>query len=54
METTIPGIEKLRDTLRCQKAKHFMNVDEDRSYTILWMRTPLTLGQELSGYAAQI
>ena len=52
VETTIPGIEKLRDTLKA-KAKAFMKVVKI-GRTHLMDATPLTLGQELSGYAAQL
>jgi fumarate hydratase class II len=51
-ETTIPGIIKLRDTLSA-KAKEFMEIVKiGRTH---WMdATPLTLGQEFSGYASQL
>lgn len=51
-ETTIPGIKKLRDTLSV-KAKEFMEIVKiGRTH---WMdATPLTLGQEFSGYASQL
>jgi fumarate hydratase, class II len=52
VETTLPGIEKLRDTLRSKSAE-FMNVVKI-GRTHLMDATPLTLGQELSGYAAQL
>ncbi len=52
VETTIPGIEKLRDTLRA-KSQAFANVVKI-GRTHLMDATPLTLGQELSGYAAQL
>lgn len=52
VETTIPGIEKLRDTLK-DKAKAFDKVVKI-GRTHLMDATPLTLGQELSGYAAQL
>lgn len=51
-ETTIPGIEKLRDTLR-QKSKEYMKVVKI-GRTHLMDATPLTLGQEISGYASQL
>ena len=51
VEVTIPGVEKLRDTLDA-KAKEFMNVVKI-GRTHLMDATPLTLGQELSGYVAQ-
>jgi fumarate hydratase, class II len=52
VETTIPGVEKLRDTLDA-KSKEFMNVVKI-GRTHLMDATPLTLGQELSGYVAQL
>lgn len=52
VETTIPGIEKLRDTLEA-KSREFMNVVKI-GRTHLMDATPITLGQELSGYVAQL
>ncbi|HTO16044.1 MAG TPA: class II fumarate hydratase [Edaphocola sp.] len=52
METTLPGIEKLRATLE-QKSKDFMHIVKI-GRTHLMDATPLTLGQEISGYAAQL
>lgn len=52
VETTIPGIEKLRDTLQT-KSKTFKNVVKI-GRTHLMDATPLTLGQEFSGYVAQL
>lgn len=52
VETTIPGVEKLRDTLEA-KSKEYKNVVKI-GRTHLMDATPLTLGQELSGYAAQL
>src|SRR6478672_9218861 len=52
METTIPGIEKLRDTLAA-KSKAFMNVVKI-GRTHFMDATPLTLGQEFSGYVSQL
>ena len=52
VETTIPGIEKLRDTLK-QKSEEFMNVVKI-GRTHLMDATPLTLGQEFSGYVSQL
>jgi len=52
VEVTIPGVEKLRDTLQA-KSQEFMNVVKI-GRTHLMDATPLTLGQELSGYAAQL
>ncbi|WP_235921008.1 class II fumarate hydratase [Foetidibacter luteolus] len=52
VENTIPGIEKLRDTLAA-KSKAFMNVVKI-GRTHFMDATPLTLGQEFSGYTAQL
>jgi fumarate hydratase class II len=52
IEKTIPGIEKLRDTLHV-KSKELMDVVKI-GRTHLMDATPLTLGQEFSGYAAQL
>src|SRR5690554_111982 len=52
VETTIPGVEKLRDVLD-EKAKAYMNVVKI-GRTHLMDATPLTLGQEFSGYVAQL
>jgi len=52
METTIPGIEKLRDTLE-SKSKQFMHVVKI-GRTHFMDATPLTVGQEFSGYASQL
>ncbi|MDR0419600.1 MAG: class II fumarate hydratase [Prevotellaceae bacterium] len=52
VETTIPGAKKLRDTLAL-KSKEFMNVVKI-GRTHLMDATPLTLGQEISGYVAQL
>ncbi|MGR3809488.1 class II fumarate hydratase [Jiulongibacter sp. NS-SX5] len=52
MEVTIPGIEKLRDTLDA-KSKEFMNVVKI-GRTHFMDATPLTVGQELSGYVSQL
>jgi len=51
-EHTIPGIKKLRDTLAA-KSKAFMNVVKI-GRTHLMDATPLTLGQEISGYGSQL
>ena len=51
-ETTIPGIEKLRDTLHA-KAKEFATVVKI-GRTHLMDATPLTVGQEFSGYVSQL
>ncbi|QBQ42815.1 class II fumarate hydratase [Sphingobacterium psychroaquaticum] len=52
VEVTIPGVEKLRDTLK-RKSEEFMQVVKI-GRTHLMDATPLTLGQELSGYVAQL
>src|SRR5690554_2162153 len=52
VETTIPGVEKLRDTLK-EKSEKFMDVVKI-GRTHLMDATPLTLGQEFSGYVAQL
>ena len=52
VETTIPGVEKLRDTLKA-KSDAFMNVVKI-GRTHLMDATPLTLGQEFSGYVSQL
>src|SRR3982751_436744 len=52
IETTIPGIEKLRDTLAA-KSKEFMNVVKI-GRTHCMDATPLTVGQEFSGYVSQL
>ncbi|MNU64286.1 Fumarate hydratase class II [compost metagenome] len=52
IETTIPGIEKLRDTL-AQKSKDYMHVVKI-GRTHFMDATPLTLGQEISGYVSQL
>src|ERR1700741_4312072 len=52
VETTIPGIKKLRDTL-AKKSKKFMKVVKI-GRTHFMDATPLTLGQEISGYVSQL
>lgn len=52
VEKTLPGVEKLRDTLQ-RKSEEFMHVVKI-GRTHLMDATPLTLGQELSGYVAQL
>jgi len=52
VEVTIPGIEKLRDTL-AKKSKDFSGVVKI-GRTHLMDATPLTLGQEFSGYVSQL
>ena len=51
-ETTIPGVKQLRNTLN-EKSIAFKNVVKI-GRTHLMDATPLTLGQELSGYVAQL
>ncbi|MFN4085725.1 MAG: class II fumarate hydratase [Spirosomataceae bacterium] len=52
IETTIPGIEKLRDTLQAKAVafKHVVKIGR----THFMDATPLTLGQEFSGYVSQL
>lgn len=52
VETTIPGVKQLRDTLN-KKSEAFINVVKI-GRTHLMDATPITLGQELSGYVAQL
>src|SRR6188768_407509 len=52
VETTIPGIEKLRNTL-AEKSKQFMKVVKI-GRTHFMDATPLTVGQEFSGYVSQL
>lgn len=52
METTLPGIQQLRDTL-AKKSKQFNKVVKI-GRTHFMDATPLTLGQEFSGYVAQL
>ncbi len=52
VEITIPGLEQLRDTLD-KKSKEFMNIVKI-GRTHFMDATPLTLGQEFSGYVQQI
>tara|TARA_B110000459_G_scaffold72930_2_gene81980 strand:+ start:1644 stop:3035 length:1392 start_codon:yes stop_codon:yes gene_type:complete len=52
MEVTIPGIVELRDALAA-KSKAFMDVVKI-GRTHFMDATPLTLGQELSGYVSQL
>lgn len=52
IETTIPGVEKLRNTLAA-KSKKFMQVVKI-GRTHFMDATPLTLGQEFSGYVSQL
>jgi fumarate hydratase class II len=52
VEVTIPGIEKLRDTLAA-KSKEYMHVVKI-GRTHFMDATPLTVGQEFSGYVSQL
>lgn len=52
VETTIPGVETLRNTL-AEKAKAFDEIVKI-GRTHLMDATPLTLGQEFSGYVSQL
>jgi fumarate hydratase class II len=52
LSVTIPGIEKLRKTLKEKSGKFIDIVKIGRTH---WMdATPLTLGQEFSGYVSQL
>ena len=51
-ETTIPGVEMLRDTL-AKKSEEFSAIVKT-GRTHLMDATPLTLGQEFSGYVSQL
>ncbi len=52
VNTTIPGVEKLRDALKVKSARFMDIVKIGRTH---WMdATPLTLGQEFSGYVSQL
>jgi fumarate hydratase, class II len=52
MEVTIPGIEKLRDTLALKSREFMHTVKIGRTHFM--DATPLTLGQEFSGYVSQL
>ena len=52
LEVTLPGIELLRDTL-AEKSKAFMHVVKI-GRTHFMDATPLTVGQEFSGYVSQL
>ena len=52
VETTIPGVTQLRNTLK-KKSEEFKNVVKI-GRTHLMDATPLTLGQEFSGYVSQL
>ena len=52
IEVLIPGVSKLRDTLAQKSAAFMQTVKIGRTH---WMdATPLTLGQEFSGYVSQL
>lgn len=52
VEVTLPGVKQLRDTLKkkSEAFKHVVKIGR----THLMDATPLTLGQEISGYVAQL
>jgi fumarate hydratase, class II len=52
VDTTIPGIKKLRDTLAA-KSKEYMHVVKI-GRTHFMDATPITVGQELTGYVSQL
>jgi fumarate hydratase class II len=52
LDVTLPGLRTLRDTLKA-KSKEFMHIVKI-GRTHLMDATPLTLGQELSGYVSQL
>ncbi|TVR37707.1 MAG: class II fumarate hydratase [Cryomorphaceae bacterium] len=52
LETTIPGVEQLRDTLKAKSEELRDVVKIGRTH--LMDATPLTLGQEFSGYLSQL
>ncbi|MEW7292921.1 class II fumarate hydratase [Aquimarina sp. 2304DJ70-9] len=52
VEVTIPGVTQLRDTLK-KKSEEFKNVVKI-GRTHFMDATPLTIGQELSGYVSQL
>ncbi len=52
VENTIPGIEKLRDTLQAKSEEFSSIVKTGRTHFM--DATPLTLGQEFSGYVQQL
>jgi fumarate hydratase class II len=52
VENTIPGVEKLRDTLQSKVEQYSDVVKIGRTH--LMDATPLTLGQEFSGYVSQL
>ena len=52
VENTLPGIKKLRDTLAAKSKKYMKVVKIGRTHFM--DATPLTLGQEFSGYVSQL
>lgn len=52
MDVTVPGIRTLRDTLAAKSKEYWKIVKIGRTH--LMDATPLTLGQELSGYVSQL
>jgi fumarate hydratase class II len=52
VEITIPGIEKLRDTLAAKSKEYMQIVKIGRTHFM--DATPLTVGQEFSGYVSQL
>ena len=52
IETTIPGVELLRDTMETRSKELWKVVKIGRTH--LMDATPLTLGQEFSGYVSQL
>ena len=52
VETTLPGLQKLRDTLAAKSKEYMQVVKIGRTHFM--DATPLTLGQEISGYVAQL
>ena len=52
IENTIPGVELLRDTLEAKSKEFWKVVKIGRTH--LMDATPLTLGQEFSGYVSQL
>ena len=52
INTTIPGIEQLRDTLKSKSEEFATIIKIGRTH--LMDATPLTLGQEFSGYVSQL
>ncbi|MGB0778361.1 MAG: class II fumarate hydratase [Flavobacteriaceae bacterium] len=52
LETTIPGVEQLRNTFKAKSAEFKDVVKIGRTH--LMDATPLTLGQEFSGYVSQL